>query len=189
MSFATKTKLAKEKEKQIRRRAGQGRCQKKREDYTEALEEGLKNGDIDLDNLVFLDESGLKLGQTPDYARAEGGKRAVCAEPKHLGKNITVVAAISLVGVLAAMYCTCTFNGEGFEAFVEELLVPALEPGQILILDNVGFHKGSSVIKTIENMWSKLKTYLKSKKVKTLDDLKLFLKKGLNTITEHDCEA
>ena len=80
------------------------------------------------------------MGHTPDYARAEGGKRAVSAEPKHLGKNITVIAAMSIVGVVAAMYCTCTFNGSGFLAFIETFLIPELRPGQILIMDNVGFH-------------------------------------------------
>ena len=175
----------------------------------EARDEGLENGDINIDDLVFLDESGFKLGQTPDYARAEGGKRAVSAEPKHLGKNITLVAAITLSGVIAAMYCICTFNGEGFGAFVENFLIPALKPGQILILDNVNFHKLSSIIEAIEsvgvsvvflpqyspelnpieNMWSKLKAYLKSKKVQTLNELKKHLKTGLERITEYDCES
>ncbi len=182
---------------------------KRRVDYKDALEDGLVSGEICVDDLVFLDEAGLKLGQTPDYAWAEGGERAVSPEPKHLGKNITLVSAMSLTGVLAAMYCICTFNGEGFEAFVENLLIPALRPGQILILDNVNFHKRASVIQAIksagvkvvflpqyspelnpiENMWSKLKTYLKTMKVKTLDDLNHYLKEGLERITEYDCES
>ena len=107
------------------------------------------------------------------------------------------------------MYCICTFNGEGFGAFVENFLIPALKPGQILILDNVNFHKLSSIIEAIEsvgvsvvflpqyspelnpieNMWSKLKAYLKTKKVKTLNELKKHLKTGLERITEYDCES
>lgn len=124
-----------------------------------------------------MDESGLKLGQTPEHARAEGGNRVVSAEPKNLGKNITLVSAISLTGVVAAMYCTCTFNGDGFETFVEKYLIPELNPQQIVIMDNVSFHKRESVVRAIEstakkvvflpqyspelnpieNMWSKLK--------------------------------
>lgn len=149
------------------------------------------------------------MGHTPDYARAEGGKRAVSAEPKHLGKNITVIAAMSIVGVVAAMYCTCTFNGSGFLAFIETFLIPELRPGQILIMDNVGFHgteaalellrqagvqvvflpQYSPELNPIENMWSKLKGYLKKKRVKTLEQLQKYLKQGLRFITEHDCEA
>lgn len=182
---------------------------KKRADYIDAKDELLESKDFDLEDLVFLDESGVKLGQTPDYARAEGGKRAVSAEPKHLGKNITLIAGISIIGVLAAMYCTCTFDRYGFSAFIEDFLLPELRPGQILIMDNVNFHKIESIIEKIEsagirvvflpqyspelnpieNMWSKLKTYLKKKKVKTFEQLEEYLKKGLQTITGHDCEA
>lgn len=158
---------------------------------------------------MFLDESGLKLGQTPDYARAEGGARAVSAEPKHMGKNITMVAAMSVVGVVAAMYCTCTFDGEGFSAFVENFLLPELKPGQILIMDNVSFHKLDSIIELIEsagirvvflppyspelnpieNMWSKLKGYLRRQKVKTIEQFEQYLKNGLKKITEYDCQS
>lgn len=144
----------------------------------------LDNGEIDLEDLVFLDESGVKLGQTADYARAEGGERVVAPEPKNLGKNITLIAAISLIGVISAMYCTCTFGGDGFLAFVENFLLPEFEPGQVLMMDNVSFHKIESIVGTIEsagvrvvhlpqyspelnpieNMWSKLKAYLKKRK-------------------------
>ena len=159
--------------------------------------------------MVFLDESGLKLGQTPDYARAEGGKRAVSSEPKNLGKNITLIAAISIFGVLSAMYCSCTFNGSGFLAFIENFLLPELRPGQVLIMDNVNFHKIETIVNIIENagirvvylpqyspelnpienMWSKLKAYLKKQKVKTFDQLEKYLKSGLKKITEYDCES
>lgn len=169
----------------------------------------LESNEIDLEKLVFLDESGIKLGQTPDYGRAEGANRVVVPEPKNLGKNITLIAGISLAGVVAAMYCVCNFDGDGFEAFVEKFLLPELEPEQILVMDNVNFHKNESIIEKIEsmgvrvvflpqyspelnpieNMWSKLKTYLKKKKVKTLDQLEKYLKEGLQKITKYDCEG
>ena len=76
-------------------------------------------------------------------------------------------------------------------------------------MDNVNFHKMSSIVELIEkagvkvvflpqyspelnpieNMWSKLKSYLKKMKVKTLQELKTYLKKGLDLITQYDCEA
>lgn len=107
------------------------------------------------------------------------------------------------------MYCTCTFDRYGFSAFIENFLLPELRAGQILIMDNVNFHKIESIIEKIEdagihvvflpeyspelnpieNMWSKLKAYLKKKKVKTFEQLKKYLKKGLQTITDYDCEA
>lgn len=107
------------------------------------------------------------------------------------------------------MYCCCKFGGDGFLAFVENFLLPELSPGQVLIMDNVSFHKLESIIgiiesagirvvhlpqyspelNPIENMWSKLKAYLKKMKVKTFEQLEIFLKKGLNLISEYDCES
>ncbi len=186
-----------------------GQTLKKRSEYLEARNEALENGEIEVDDLVFLDESGFKLGQTPEFARAEGGARAISAEPKNMGKNITLIAAMSVVGVIAAMYCTCTLNGEGFLTFIESFLLPALTAGQILIMDNVSFHKMSSAIELIkkagvrvvflppyspelnpiENMWSKLKAYIKKQRVKTFEQFEMCLKDGFNKITEHDCES
>jgi len=182
---------------------------KKRADFCDSRDELLENNEIRLEDLVFLDESGLKLGQSLDYARAEGGKRVCVSEPKNLGKNITVIAAISIVGVISAMYCTCNFDGSGFLSFIEAFLLPHLIPGQILIMDNVNFHKMKNIIgviqnagirvvflpqyspelNPIENMWSKLKSYLKKMKVKTIEQLQIHLKKGLELISEYDCES
>ena len=120
-----------------------------------------------------------------------------------------MIAAISIIGVISAMYCTCNFDGSGFLAFIESHLLPELRPGQILVMDNVNFHKIGPIVELIEgagvrvvflpqyspelnpieNMWSKLKAYLKKQRVKTLDQLKKYLKEGLMTITEYDCES
>lgn len=116
---------------------------------------------------------------------------------------------MSIVGVIAAMYCTCTFDGEGFLAFIENFLLPELKAGQILIMDNVSFHKMNSIIELIEragvrvvflppyspelnpieNMWSKLKSYIKKQKVKTFEQFEKCVKSGFNKITEYDCES
>ena len=108
---------------------------KKRDDYIDSLEEGLNSGEIKVEDLVFVDESGSKLGMSSDYARAEGGQRAVVKEPKNTGKNISIVGALGITGVVAAMYCLCTVNASGFLTFIEKFLVPALTPGKIVILD------------------------------------------------------
>lgn len=87
---------------------------------------------------------------------------------------------MSIIGVISAMYCTCTFDSEGFLSFIKSFLLPELKTGQILIMDNVSFHKQARIIQLIENagvrvvflpqyspelnpienMWSKLKAYL-----------------------------
>ena len=114
---------------------------KKRADYIESLDAALESGHIDLENLIFIDESGCKLGETSDYGYGQSGKRVPGAEQKHKGHNISVVSAISTAGVLSAMFCNCTFDASAFECFLESHLLPTLRPGNILILDNVGFHK------------------------------------------------
>lgn len=167
------------------------------------------DGSIDVKDLVFVDEAGSKLGMSSDYARAQGGQRAEVKEPRNQGKNISLLGAMSLTGIVALMYCTCSVNSSVFLTFVKEFLCPHLKKGQIVIMDNINFHRtqavseaiksvGASVVflppyspelSPIENMWSKLKTYLKSKSPNTLGDYHQFLAEGLSTITDDDCEA
>ena len=182
---------------------------KKRIDYIESIQNGIESGEIKIEDLVFVDEAGSKLGMSSNYARAEGGKRAVAFEPKNTGKNITIVGALGIYGVIAVMYCLCTLNGSGFLTYIEKYLVPCLRPGQIVIMDNVNFHCSSEVEKAIEqagctlvflppyspelnpieNMWSKIKAYLKSKMPKTLSDYHVALNEAFNEVTDDDCEG
>lgn len=144
-----------------------------------------------------------------DYARAPRGKRAVVSEPKNKGKNISLVGAISLTGIVAMMYCLCTVDSIGFLGFVNDYLVPNLRPGQIVVMDNINFHcsvavkeaiesAGASVaflppyspeLNPIENMWSKIKAYLKRKRTQTLSDFHVRLFEALEAVTEYDCEG
>jgi hypothetical protein len=85
------------------------------------------------------------------YARAPKGERAYGSVPRNRGKNTTLVASLSLGGIGAAM----TFEGATtkvvFETYdVEEVLAPMLEPEQIVVMDNLGAHKGGRVKEVIE---------------------------------------
>jgi transposase len=169
----------------------------------------LSSGEISVGDLVFLDEAGAKLGMSNDYSRAEGGERAIVKEPKNQGKNISMVGALGINGIVAMMYCLCTVDAMGFSTFIDHYLVPNLRPGQIVIMDNVNFHKTAQVKLAIENagaslvflpayspelnpieqLWSKVKTYLKSKIPKTLEDFHDSFVDALSTVTENDCEG
>lgn len=182
---------------------------KKRDYYAQEVEQSIENGEIDLDNLIFIDESGTKLGETSDYAYAQSGQRVSSAEPKNKGNNISIISAIGLSGVIAAMFCSCTFDSRAFECFIERHLLPSLRPGHILILDNVSFHKSNAIkeslnrlgvrivflppyspeLNPIENMWSKIKSYLRSKMIKTIKDFQFHLKTALESVTQEDCEG
>jgi hypothetical protein len=78
--------------------AGPGGGKKKRQDYLDTLEECSPQA------LIFTDESGAKLDMCLDYGRAEGGQRVHGTKPHDRGKNISIIGAIGLVGVVGAMY-------------------------------------------------------------------------------------
>ena len=107
-------------------------------------------GTLDPAELVFVDESGTHLAMTPLYARAPRGERAHGRAPADRGTNVTLLAALSLDGVVAAMTLTGAADALAFEAYVREVLAPALRPGQTVLLDNVRTHKGAAVRTLIE---------------------------------------
>ena len=131
------------------------------------------------EDLIFIDESGAKLNMDSAYGRAQGGQRVKASKPYCRGKTISMIGAVSLLGVVAAMYGEWATDGIAFLAFIQSMLVPQLRPGHIVIMDNARFHKLQQVSEAIENtgaqlvflppyspdfspielMWSKLKKY------------------------------
>ena len=96
--------------------------------------------DIRAQNLVFIDESGVNLGLVRLFAWAIRGQRAYGEQPKR-GKNISIVAGLSLGGVIASAVIKGAFDGLSFEAFVATRLVPNLWPGACVVMDNCSIHK------------------------------------------------
>lgn len=87
---------------------------------------------------------------TRRYARAKRGERAYGHAPLNYGKNITIVAALSIDGINAAMTIEGAVDGAAFVAFVEQVLAPTLKPGQIVVMDNLSAHKVDGVRQAIE---------------------------------------
>jgi transposase len=88
---------------------------------------------------------------TRRYARAPKGRRAYGSVPRNRGKNTTLLASMSLEGMGAAMGVEGSTTQKVFEAYVERFLSPTLKPGQVVILDNLGAHKGEKVKQLIES--------------------------------------
>jgi transposase len=88
---------------------------------------------------------------TRRYARAPRGERAYGSVPRNRGKNTTLLASMSLEGMGAAMVVEGSTTQRVFEVYVERFLVPTLKPGQVVILDNLGAHKGEKVEQLIAN--------------------------------------
>lgn len=137
--------------------------------------------DIDPENLVFLDETGILLGLTRTHARSEQGTRAYDTKPFYRGAKVTAIGAIGINKVVALMTMNDSMDGKAFEVFVEKCLVPELWKGAIVVMDNLSAHKlasiapmieavGASVIclspyspdfNPIELWWSQLKSFLR----------------------------
>jgi transposase len=107
-------------------------------------------GAFDPKRLVFLDETGTHTSFTRTYARALMGQRAVGMTPRSRGQTQTLIAAISLEGMVTEMVIAGGTNGEVFLAFVQQLLVPALQPGQVVVMDNLAAHRQEQVQILIE---------------------------------------
>jgi len=105
----------------------------------------------------FLDEFGIHLNMTRRYARAPKGERAIVWENFEKGRrSITVIGAITLVGVQAPMMMEGALDGEALEAYVRHFLAPQLRPGDIVIWDNVPTHKRADVIALIQATGARL---------------------------------
>jgi transposase len=139
-------------------------------------------------------------------ARSPKGLRAETVEPFNRGQNISTIAAMGLRGVCAPMSIEGAINTEVFDLYVEHMLVPVLQPGDMVLLDNVKFHysgRAISLIKAagaevlhipayspdfnpIEECISKIKETLRSLKARTERKLYNALAKAIKKITAQD---
>jgi len=105
----------------------------------------------DARRLVFIDESGFHTSMTCLRARAPKGERAYGKVARNRGKNTTLIASISLQGVMGeAMSIEGATDAEVFEAYVEHFLAPTLTEGQVVVLDGLGAHRTQKVKELIE---------------------------------------
>jgi len=105
---------------------------------------------VDLERLVFFDESGATTCMTRLYGRAACGVRIEGAVPDSNWKVTTILGAVRLEGVVDGSTLTCAVDGESFLAYVQQALAPALRPGDVVVMDNLAAHKVSGVRQAIE---------------------------------------
>jgi transposase len=166
----------------------------------------VKTAGLDLNRLVFLDESGAKTNMTRLYGRAFGGQRLVDAAPHGHWCTTTMLSAMRLDGSTAAMVIEEPTDCDVFEAYVVQVLIQSLRPGDIVVMDNLPPHKKPGVIAAIEavgavvwflppyspdfnpieKMWSKIKAYLRKVKARTKETLFDAIAAALLTVTASD---
>lgn len=155
---------------------------------------------------MFIDESGINTSMTRRYGRAPRGQRAEGSAPFDGGTNRTVIGAIRLSGVVTALELEGSANADVFRAFTDNLLVPELKAGDVVVMDNVQTHKATEVqvaieaagarllflppyspdLNPIEQCWAKIKHYLRSVGARTTESLARALKEAFDIITLAD---
>src|SRR5438270_12288168 len=93
---------------------------------------------------------GAAMNLKARYGRRPTGERVYGAKPTGPGERISTVGALGLGGLASAMCFEGTLAGEVFLQFLDEVLVPGLKPGQVVILDNAKAHKVEGVPERIE---------------------------------------
>lgn len=105
---------------------------------------------LDPSALVFVDETSTHTAMTRRRARAPRGERAVGRVPRNHGPNVTLLAALTPEGIGPAMTIPGAVDGAVFTAYAEQVLAPALRPGQVVILDNLSAHKSEDARTAVE---------------------------------------
>jgi transposase len=150
-------------------------------------------GQLDLDphRLVSIDETGACTKMARLHSRAPRGQRLRASIPHGHWKTTTFVGALRLTGMTAPMVLDGPMNGDWFLAYTKQVLIPALSPSGIVIMDNLPAHKGTAVrevieaagakllflppyspdFNPIENAFAKLKALLRNAAARTVDQL------------------
>ena len=107
---------------------------------------------IPASKLVFIDETGVNRAMTKREAWAPIGFRAVDFVPGNRGRNVTLIGAVRLSGPVAMQTLEDSLNKESFSRYIRSVLVPKLEPGDVVILDNCPCHNDKEALDAIESV-------------------------------------
>ena len=113
--------------------------------------------DLEPERLVFIDETWTATNMTRSHGRCARGERLRMGFPHGHRKTTTLVAGLRMTGMVAPMVLDGPINGDWFEAYVGQVLVPELRPGDVVIMDNLSSHKRASVRELIEQAGATLR--------------------------------
>ena len=161
------------------------------------------------EKLVFIDESGVNTNMTRIYGRSIGGTRSVDKTPLNTPANTTILSSIRINGgILYTTYSGGT-TGDKFVEYLKNILIPTLNDGDIIVMDNMRSHHVKKVSETINNsgkhltllylppyspdfnpiemMWSKIKSILRKIKIRDVSMLLDTINTAFSKITLLDC--
>lgn len=162
---------------------------------------------LDPDKLVFIDETGASTKMARLRGRASRGARCRAAVPHGHWKTITFTAALRRNALTAPMTLDGPMNGAAFRAYIEQVLVPTLHPGDIVVMDNLPAHKHAAVraaieacaatllppppyspdFNPIENAYAQFKAFLRSAAARTFDALDAAIADAFRAFTPQQC--
>jgi transposase len=163
--------------------------------------------DLDPARLIFIDETGLNTKMARLRGRCLKGKRLFASIPHGHWNTTTFVAGLSMGGLGAPMLIEGAMNGDAFLAYVEQVLIPGLKPGDIVVMDNLSVHKGVAIrdaieaagaelrflppyspdFNPIEQAFAKLKTLLRKAATRSKDTLWDAVGNLLDAFTQPEC--
>lgn len=106
---------------------------------------------IAADRLVFIDETWAKTNMAPTHGRCRRGQRLIGKAPHGHWQTMTFLAALRADRLTAPCVFNGPINGACFHAYVTQVLVPTLKPGDVVVLDNLASHKGRAVRRAIRD--------------------------------------
>lgn len=163
--------------------------------------------DLDPERLVFIDETWASTNMARLHGRTPKGERLRAGIPHGHWKTTTFVAGLRLTGMMATMVLDGPINRDAFQAYVEQVLVRELRPGDIVIMDNLSSHKGNAIrqaieaagarllflppyspdFNPIENAFAKLKALLRAAAERTVDALWTTIGSLIDRFTPDEC--
>lgn len=167
------------------------------------------SGELCAKRLVFVDEMGSNTSLHQLYAYSPRGEKAHCSVARNRGKNTTLLSSMSLSGMGPSMVVEGGANGAVFEGYLREMLVPALEEGDVVVMDNLSVHKSERVrdmieeagaeilylppyspdFNPIEEAFSKVKNLLRKAGARVREALVEAIGEALSEVTEEDARA
>lgn len=158
---------------------------------------------------MFLDESGVTTDLIRRYGRSPRGQRLVDHAPFGHWQTYTILAALRRDGLTAPAVFDGPIDNDSFLAYIEQMLVPTLRPGDIVVLDNLAVHKQPAVrtaieqrgatlrllppyspdLNPIEQVFAKLKAFFRAARPRTFDQICRLFATALDFFTATECAA
>lgn len=163
---------------------------------------------LDPRRLVFIDETWIKTNMAPLRGWGPKGKRLRGFAPHGHWRTLTFLGALRCDRLIAPCVFDGPINGQCFRAYVEQQLVPVLQPGDIVVMDNLGSHKSAAVrqmiraagarlwylppyspdLNPIEQAFAKIKHWMRTAQKRSLEDTWRHIGRLVTTIGSGECE-